>query len=64
MDEEFKKKEVWFDKYCHHCEYKDLSEDKDPCHECLSTPGKENSHKPVFFKGNYIYNPDIENNRN
>ena len=44
------RKEVYFDKYCSHCEYKDLKEYKDPCHECLSNPVNLYSHKPINFK--------------
>lgn len=44
------RKEVYFDKYCEKCKYKDLKEVKDPCHECLSNPVNLYSHKPINFK--------------
>lgn len=44
------RKEVYFDKYCEKCKYKDLKEAKDPCHECLSNPVNLYSHKPINFK--------------
>lgn len=43
-------KEVYFDQYCKLCKYEKLSEDKDPCDECLSNPVNANSHKPVKFE--------------
>ena len=51
MNEE---KEVYFDMYCKQCEYFDLSEDKDPCDECLDNPSNINSHKPVKFKAKVV----------
>lgn len=43
-------KMVEFDKYCETCEYKDLKESKDPCHECLSNPTNVGSIKPMNYK--------------
>ena len=58
------RKEVYFDKYCSHCEYKDLKEYKDPCHECLSNPVNLYSHKPVKFKSklddDYTWPEDVK----
>lgn len=41
---------VYFNEYCQKCEYQNLEEYKDPCHECLNNPGMINSHKPINFK--------------
>lgn len=43
-------KEVYFNQYCKVCSYEKLSEDLDPCDECLNTPVNEDSHKPVYFE--------------
>lgn len=43
-------KEVYFDKYCPTCKYKDLKESEDPCYECLDEPGNVDSHKPVKWE--------------
>lgn len=48
MNEELK--EVRFDKYCKTCEYKDVAEEKDPCHFCLAEPANHQSEKPVNWK--------------
>lgn len=44
--------EVYFDKYCDKCKYKDVDDTKGkaPCHECLSEPTNLYSHVPVRFK--------------
>lgn len=42
--------EVYFHEYCGKCEYKDVAEEKDPCHLCLSYPNNTDSHKPIYFK--------------
>lgn len=42
---------VNYAQYCKNCEYLDKSMYEDPCHECLGTPARENSHKPLHFKG-------------
>ena len=38
-------KEVYFDQYCPTCKYSDLSEDQDPCWDCLEEPMNYDSHK-------------------
>lgn len=46
-------KEVYFDKYCDSCEYKENEEKENPCNECLNEPVNANSHKPTkYVKGN------------
>lgn len=42
-------REVDFHTYCDKCKHKDAKEEKDPCNECLATPGNEDSRKPVNF---------------
>ena len=42
-------KEVYFEKYCQTCEYKEVKEKDDPCDECLSNPTNLYSHKPVNY---------------
>lgn len=44
------KKEVYFDKYCKKCEYKNRPESANPCWDCLEEPANEDSHKPLYFK--------------
>ena len=41
---------IRFDMYCGQCAYKDISGDMEPCNECLTTPAREDSKKPVKFK--------------
>lgn len=43
-------KEVYFDKYCSTCKYKDLPEEEDPCDECLAETVNLYSHKPVKWE--------------
>ena len=43
-------KEVDFAAYCQKCENKKLSESESPCDECLDTPARQDSHKPLYFK--------------
>ena len=43
-------KEVYFDKYCKSCEYENLSEEDEPCDECLVNTVNLYSHKPVKWK--------------
>lgn len=43
-------KEVYFDKYCQTCEYKDLEESEEPCNECLTETVNLYSHKPVKWE--------------
>ena len=44
------KKEVYFDKYCSKCEYKNRPESANPCWDCLDEPANVDSHKPLYFK--------------
>lgn len=41
---------VDFFKYCAKCEYKDLTEDDEPCTHCLEDPVNTESAKPTKFK--------------
>lgn len=43
-------KEVYFDKYCKNCEYKENKETEGPCDECMTGSINLNSHKPVKYK--------------
>ena len=43
-------KEVHFEKYCKTCKYEKLSEQDDPCYDCLNNPVNEDSHKPVRWE--------------
>lgn len=43
-------KEVYFNQYCPTCKYSDLSEDQDPCWDCLEEPMNYDSHKPYFWE--------------
>lgn len=45
-------KEVYFDQYCNKCVNEHTDESDDPCYDCLATPARENSHKPINFKEN------------
>lgn len=47
---EYEYKEVYFDKYCEKCEYKDKKEEEEPCCDCIAEPVNLHSHKPVKFK--------------
>lgn len=42
-------KEVRFDEYCSKCRYKD-DEKTDKCEECLETPVRYGTRKPLNFK--------------
>lgn len=42
-------KEVDFHEYCELCEYVEKRPDDEPCNECLTTPARKNSKKPVKF---------------
>lgn len=44
-------KEVRYDIYCKHCEFYGNAEHDDPCWDCLENGWNENSHRPIFFKG-------------
>lgn len=48
MDENMK--EVYFSNYCERCKHFKTKEIDDPCDECLSAPGRPNSHRPLNFK--------------
>ena len=43
-------KEVYFDKYCKTCKYKNLKESDYPCDECLEEAVNVYSHKPVKYE--------------
>lgn len=43
-------KEVYFDKYCETCKFKEQREDEDPCDECLVETVNLYSHKPVYWR--------------
>lgn len=49
---EYEYKEVYFDKYCKTCEFRDVDDVADPCNECLGEPCNLHSHKPVMYKEN------------
>lgn len=36
--------------YCNKCIYKNKKESEEPCDECLATPSRQNSIKPLYFK--------------
>ena len=52
MDNYENYKEVFYDKYCKSCLYKDVPEGDDPCDECLTYPGRPCTHKPINYKEN------------
>lgn len=41
---------VEYDKYCDSCKYKDTKSTEDPCDECLGSPVREASRKPINYK--------------
>lgn len=43
-------KEVYFSLYCRTCKHVDMSEDEEPCFDCLSEPVNQYSHKPVKYE--------------
>lgn len=43
-------REVYFYEYCPKCQYSDIEDFEDPCNDCLGTPNRINSHKPINFK--------------
>lgn len=57
MDENMK--EVYFT-YCNTCKHKDADQADDICHECLNTPARQYSHKPINWEkgGNNGSNDD------
>lgn len=42
--------EVAYFLYCLKCKYRDLEEQKDPCHDCLNQGYNWNSRKPIHFE--------------
>lgn len=47
---EIVEKEVYFGEYCQMCKYEKLSEQDDPCYDCLHESVRANSHKPVNWE--------------
>ena len=45
-----KEKEVFFGHYCQICKYGYLTDDKEPCCECLKHPSNWDSHRPVKWE--------------
>lgn len=43
-------KEVYFGEYCKRCKHRSNKEYESPCDECLSFPGREDSHKPLYYE--------------
>lgn len=43
-------KEVFFGLYCNSCKHENSTEDNDPCDECLATPSRPDSHKPIKWE--------------
>lgn len=43
-------KEVFFNKYCYRCIHRATNEADLPCDDCLAIGGREDSHKPEYFK--------------
>lgn len=43
-------KEVYFGDYCKTCKYEKVSEQDDPCYDCLNNPVNEDSHKPIRWE--------------
>lgn len=43
-------KEVYFGEYCKTCKHEKVSEQDDPCYDCLNNPVNEDSHKPVRWE--------------
>lgn len=43
-------KEVYFGDYCKTCKHEKVSEQDDPCYDCLNNPVNEDSHKPVRWE--------------
>lgn len=44
------KKEVFFQDWCYRCKHWSKDENEEPCDECLSEPGNEDSHKPTEWE--------------
>lgn len=43
-------REVNFSENCKNCEHYDVPECEDPCHECMDTPVREYTTKPLYFE--------------
>ena len=43
-------KEVRFDIYCEKCKYQNLSEQDDPCWDCLNQGYNFDTHRPINFE--------------
>lgn len=43
-------KEVYFDKYCSTCKHEKVSEQDDPCYDCLNHFTNTYSHKPINWE--------------
>lgn len=43
-------KEVYFGDYCKTCKHEKVSEQDDPCYDCLDSPVNEDSHKPIRWE--------------
>lgn len=43
-------KEGYFNQYCKTCKHRDLTEEGEPCCECLNEPVNLYSHKPVKWE--------------
>ena len=41
---------VEFEKYCDTCKHKDSPDSEDPCDECLGSPAREDSRKPINWE--------------
>lgn len=43
-------KEVYFGKYCSTCKHEKVSEQDDPCYDCLNQFTNSYSHKPINWE--------------
>ena len=41
---------VHFHEYCKKCKFEKTSETEEPCDDCLTNGGNEDSHKPVHYE--------------
>lgn len=39
-----------FDIYCPKCDHERKNEGEHPCCDCLDTPAREDSNKPIYFE--------------
>ena len=44
---------VDFGRYCPLCKYEKTDQTEDPCDECLGSPARQYSSKPVNFKNKF-----------